>query len=322
MIYPGHSEADAAAVVAPRHGFMPPGIVVAPLDSDIATPQSPIPLMTDLMGEQIVPDAAAIRLGWSEHAFHLSADADHAPTALTPDLAPDHSDFWRQEHVDLHVLRPDGGMLQFILAPDGRVMDSAGHWRTNGVLTTDGAMTDDGWSAALSIPWHVLGQENPRPGLTLWAQMAHLRWHGVAPRFAVFSATPLGFDQRERFGLFALADKTPGITLDRVNFAGAALLTGANNAELVLCNHGCRPLTGRLRVRCEHGPGTDRVSTDRTIGLTPGPNVVSAETTFVNISNFVFDLRTGSSNSTVVPRASPTASPMRQPRTRSGSIVS
>ena len=252
--------------VQPRHSFMPPVIQVTPLPRPAT-----VPALTELMGETIVPNAATIQVGWSPEGLTLQAKAESVPTVLDPDLPPDHPDFWRQEHIDLHLVRPDGEMRQFILTPDGRVMDSAGHWRERDRLKAHGTVHETAWDAELFIPWTVLGVETPALGLCLRAQLAHMRWHGPVPDFAVFSTTPLGFNQRERFGVLRLSDAACPVALAGARPAeGDHFPEGDHSFELTLFNHGDAATEGRLLLRAEETPQTPAPSSSQPLTLTPG----------------------------------------------------
>lgn len=244
--------------MAPRHSFLPPLYPMASLSANDSAEWgyvSPIPLLTDWFGEEVPEGAAQIRLGWCPTHLQLRAAASAPPTPLLPRSAPGDADFWRQEHVDFQWQRSGGERIQFILAPDGRLFVSDASAQGHDGLSAAGTVGQAGWQATLSIPWAVLGVAAPAAGMQFAGQIAHVRWSGKVPCYAVFSATPLGFSQAERHGAFVLAAPGRRACLQALRAVGSPLRCGPNAFAAVLTNPGTETLRGLFQVECDHAHG-------------------------------------------------------------------
>lgn len=251
-----------AKPVGPRHAFRPPRYPVHRLDAAAADPWAsipPLPLLTDLFGEEIPWRRTQLQLAWDDAALHVRARCQEERLTLRPDAAPDGADFWRQDHVELRLL-PDPAaplrQLQFIVAADGRTFDSAGLWRRPGTVCATGTSSPDGWAVEARIPWPAAGMPSPREGALLRGLFARLRWGDGWPEISCCTPAQLGFPQAERFAEFALAGPAPvELWPERLAFGSGPLHDLPNVGVLLIHNRTTRPRKVHVLLRREDAAG-------------------------------------------------------------------
>lgn len=247
--------------VAPRCGFLPPRYPVHRLPEAVPHAWKTVPsvaLLTDPYGEVPSRRDVEIRLAWEPEALHLRAGVLDAAAVQRPERAPDDPDFWRQDHIELRLLRPreDGAdeQLQFILTPHA-VSDSLGLWREEGALTHSGGTEGDAWWVHLRLPFDRLGLGPPAAGRVLRGLLAHTRWADGWADFHAISAAELGFSQRQRFAELCLCEAaTETVVLQRLGLESFELQAGRNRAAVTLRNNAREPRPGRLLLLRETGP--------------------------------------------------------------------
>jgi len=272
--------------VAARNGFLPPRIRVYRGDVGEA---GPIPLLTDLAGQNIAAAAPRIQLAHDGRRLLLQARSTVAPGVSRPDWPPGHQRFWEQDHIELRLQGESGGPhFQFILTPDGRGWDSAG-LLTSGKAQVRGHRVEQGWQVEFAGDLAAMGLRSPG---TAWGLVACTRWqqfplplplgegrgeggrtHSVAetpspasaaaprprplpegevgtPEFMAVSPVELGFSQAERFARFDFVDAAPPkIILCSIRFSDRRLRRGHNAATLRIANRSREPITADLMGR-------------------------------------------------------------------------
>ncbi len=251
-----------------RNGYLPPIYPVLRSVEPIAWHTiPPVALLTDLQGEEVVASPPRIAVCYTADALCLRAECPQPAATLLPDIAPDAPTFWRQDHIEFRLLRPDRAQLQFIFTPHGRFFDSMGLFGQDSVQTT-GQSRADGWELTARIPFDVLGLPVPQPGHSLAGQVAYMRWEGSRHRITAFAATELGFNQEERFGTLVFGGppaSTPKVTtvtplndrLHRGSNPVAAVIEGLAPTAEVTVEIDCDDKQASLPVKLTpHGAAT------------------------------------------------------------------
>lgn len=233
-----------ATGVAARNGFLPPCVRVYRGDVSEAPP---IPLLTNLAGQNISDRPPEIRLAHDGRRLLLQARSTVAPGVSRPDWPPGHRRFWEQDHIELRVQGASGGPnFQFILTPDGRGWDGAG-LLTSGKAQVRGHRGDQGWQLEFWADLAAMGLCAPG---TAWGLVAFTRWQGDRPDFMVVSPVELGFSQAERFARLEFVDAAPPkVILHSIRFSDRRLRRGHNAATLRIANRGREPVTADLMGR-------------------------------------------------------------------------
>lgn len=188
------------------HGFLPPSYPVVPAGSaNDATPE--IPAFLDLTGFAVQPPPASVRIVWETDALNVILRWASPGVFLTPETPVSDSAFWRQDHLDLRVIRPSDGIVwQVTLTPDGRWKDSTGLWETqeSGIFSKR-----DGEQTVFRIPSIPMGVDRFETGQILRGLVAITTWSADRPSYVSSSATELGFGQTERYGEWRITNALP-----------------------------------------------------------------------------------------------------------------
>lgn len=242
-----------------RRGFLPPRLRVPRCDTAEALRQAPpVPLLTDLAGEEPPAVGVELRLGWTGNALRLRADFDDPCPRLDPTRPPDARDFWEQDHVELRLFREDESSFQLVAVGGDRFWDSAGLWRQRGVIEVRDVEPIGNAARALEahVPVEVSGMDRFTAGTTLRGLLARMDWLERQPRVAASSAATLGFRQIERCGEFVLAEAS-SLNLHAID-PGPRWRRGTHDAEITLCSDTPRSL--RLTITAEaHGVAPQRL---------------------------------------------------------------
>ena len=225
-------------------------ILLYPLPTDTASAWASmprVPVLSDLQGEELLCAAAHLQLAYDADFLYVHAAGEHVPRVYATAFSTEHPDFWRNDHIDLH-LALDGRLVQLLICPDGRISDPQ---RTG--AAAHGSRSERGWQLTAGIPWAALGI-TPAAGTVFSAFVAHVRWQGRAPLLAgavrsisassMLTAMP-GFSSWMRGALSAWS-KCCSLGRSR----GAAIRRGWCCAAVRL------PLPGRLVVSFARGAGT------------------------------------------------------------------
>jgi len=254
----------ADEVMAPRNRFRPPRWIVPQVDAGDLTALGPVPLLTDRFGEMVPTGTARIALGHTSDGFLLAVDCPVPAGVARSDLAIDHQDFWRQDHVELRLAPAGCEPVQLMIASDGRI------WCAGRNLPPAKILPSAGWRLHAALPCADLGLPVPVAGEPWRGFTAHVRWDGDRPDFACASAAVLGFAQRERHLDVVLTPKrdvlmqpceTPTGELPDVPFA----------LGVPLCSR--RGASGRLRVIVERDADEAGSSLDLPVELPPGRTI-------------------------------------------------
>ncbi len=255
--------------------FLPPRYTVRQLacDTDAAWQAiAPLPLLTDLHGEEIPPRDLAVRVAWDAERLHLRVECRDEHVTLAPAEPPDGPQFWRQDHIELRLLpdpRREQEQIQIILAPDGRVFDGLGLWKS-GAIRAAGEVIAGGWRASLSVRFADLGLAAPAAGDVLRGLIAHMRWAQGRMDAAATSAAELGFAQADRFAEFTLASGPAAVELAALTFDGVRLVRGRNRCRAVMVNHTDGLVATRVFLVSEGGDDTAGRTTSQAVTLPPG----------------------------------------------------
>ncbi len=114
--------------IDPRHAFLPPVYCVHRLTSDDEAGWRrvpPVPLLSDLFGEETPLRRAEIKLAFADHRLLLRAVVVDDAVTCHPERDVGDTDFWRQDHIELRVLpNPERDMdtCQFLFTAGGRFL--------------------------------------------------------------------------------------------------------------------------------------------------------------------------------------------------------
>jgi hypothetical protein len=274
--------------IEPRNGFLPPCYAVGALAAggdDVAWSRvPPLPVLTDLYGEEVPLPGVTIKLAHDARFLHLHADVPETKLVARDDLSPDSPEFWRQDHIELRVAagRADPKRaVQFILASSGSVWDSAGAWRRPGLIEARSQRTASGWRAWLRVDRNVLGHAGEPLADELFGLVAHLRWADGFADIAVSTPAELGFAQHDRWGRFSLvADRAavPRFSLQGVVPPSQSLQAGRQRVVLRISSELATSVTATLTLTQESRSGEAQTH-DRIVTLHPGVNELESELT-------------------------------------------
>ena len=274
--------------IAPRNGFLPPSYAVRELaagDVDAAwSCVPPLPVLTDQYGEEVPRLGVAIKLAHDARYLHLYADVPETKLVARDDLSPDSPEFWRQDHIELRLSadRVDPRhAVQFIVASSGKVWDSAGAWRREGLIDARAQRTAEGWRAWLRVDRRVLGQANEPLADELFGLVAHVRWAEGFADIAVTTPAELGFSQNDRWGSFPLvADRAvaPHFTLQGVVPSSQSLQVGRQRVLLRIKSELAETVTATLKLTQESRSDIAQTH-EHIVTLHPGLNELECELT-------------------------------------------
>lgn len=264
-----------------RNDFLPPRTFIRRLASDDKAgwrSVPPVPLLTDMQGEQAPAWAARIRLAYDDRHLYLRATADAPDAVVKPGVPPESGEFWTQDHVELRLL-PDPGdvhnQVQFIIAPDGRVSDSLGLFRQGGIIAAGGQYGPEGWSVSVRIPFDSLGLPAPKPGDAIRGIVGHTRWAKGYYEIACVSPVVLGYTHANRMAELVFDDAgADDVRLELVDVGVEPLERGYVESRLTLVNPGDGPLSGRLDLIRDKGDRRPGWSCSQPVTLAPGPNTL------------------------------------------------
>lgn len=258
-----------------RNGFLPPEIPVHRMPSKAAE-LPPVPVLTDLRGEEIPEGERSIRVGCTETGFVIHASIAESAIVVAPECEPDDPKFWRQDHIEFRVLPDpmrDLDQSQVILAASGKVLVSGPNTCSDGVLSQV-EMTDEGWRLEAHVPFSCAGLRTPQPGDRIFGLVAHVRWGDGVLDPACCTAAQLGFPHAERFAQFVIAADVGPISLGTIAWPVGPLPSGAVRPAVTVRNHTQDICRGTLSVTCETAAEVDARTQSIPCTLTPGDNVL------------------------------------------------
>ncbi len=264
------------AGVEVRNGFLPPEIPVyrAPIQGAALLP--PVPVLTDLRGEEIPDGERTIRVGYTETGFVIRAGIAESAIVTAPEREPDDPMFWRQDHIEFRVLPDptrDLDQVQVVLAASGKVLVNGPNSCADGALSQV-EVTDEGWTLEAHVPFSCLGLGTPQPGDRILGLVAHCRWGSGTFEPACCTAAQLGFPHAERFAQFVISADIGPISLGTIAWPVGPLPAGTIRPAVTVCNHTQSAYRGTLSVTGETAAEVNARTQSIPCTLSPGDNVL------------------------------------------------
>lgn len=269
------------AAVETRNRFLPPRYLVLPVESNAVDEESipPVPLLTDLRGEEIPGRSVTLRLGHDGRAFIVKARVEEDRPVVRPEWDASHRDFWRQDHIEFRLIPdPDRDLeqVQVIMAASGKAFLS-GPGTNATEISCSAEMGDGFWTVNAVLPFSALGLPALGDGDVLKGLLARTRWGDGSPEFACCTAAQLGFPHAERFAELLIRGERPSVTLEGVRPSSGVLPRGSCPASVELRNATGEHLKGRLLLKRDRGPELPGETTSRRCELSPGMNTAELD---------------------------------------------
>ena len=245
-----------------RNGYLPPRYRVFELPTaSKRCVVPPVPLLTDLQGEDPCPLDVRLRIAHRAGKLLVRADVTDSPATLR-EVAPSDPHFWMQDHIEFRLLLGERRQAQWIVSPDGRAFSNLGAVAESATRAR-GEVNEDGWWVELDIDGSELDRGAFRESEVLKGQVAYTRWRAESVQFWGFASTELGYNQEERFGEFVLAGEVGGVpALDDFRAEKGRLISGKNPFVLSVSGAKGLPLTFRTErdgetAQCPLAPHAD-----------------------------------------------------------------
>lgn len=260
-----------------RNGFLPPEIPVHRVRSmGTSVDLPPVPLLTNLRGEEIPDGKRKICLGYTDTGFVVRANIAESAIVAAPDCEPDDPTFWKQDHIEFRVLPDptrDLDQAQVVLAAGGKVLVNGPNSCAEGVLSQV-EVTDEGWTLEAHVPFSCVGLRTPQPGDRIFGLLAHCRWGSGSFEPACCTAAQLGFPHAERFAQFVIAADVGPVSLETTAWPVGPLPAGVVRPAVTVRNHTQAACSGALSVTCETAAEVNDRTQSIPCTLSPGDNVL------------------------------------------------